>query len=69
MYIAGLLLSLSIGMRNGIGSAHEFLICHSSSRSTEQLFKTKEILLNTEKLQKNNEQHENTLGNTIMMII
>lgn len=66
MYITILLLSLSIGMRNGISSAHEFLICHSSSSSTEQLFKSKEILLNTKDLQKNNEQHENRLGNTIM---
>lgn len=57
MYIVVLLLSLSIGVRNGISSAHEFLICHSSSSSTEQLFK--EILLNTEDLQKNNEQHKN----------
>lgn len=69
MYITVLLLSLSIGIRNGISSAHEFLICHSSSSSTEQLFKSKEILLSTEDLQKNNQQHENRLGNTIMKVL
>lgn len=39
-------LSLSSGMRNWISSAHEVLICHSSSGSTEQLLTSTATPLN-----------------------
>ncbi|EOA98788.1 hypothetical protein Anapl_02948 [Anas platyrhynchos] len=42
---------------------------HVSLVPTEQLFKSREILLNTQDLQKNNEQYENRLENTIIKII